>query len=241
MQSHDSRRKPEGDLFISSGYVMNNPLALIDPLGLCADDGCAYDACVSAPMPEGPQVSSVGFGAVLDPSGLQLIFTRTFTTVPANNPTLPKCSSLGPLGVLAAGLSLASQWSGTGYTLGVNGNGLKANVVGADISASVALVSDPAGNVGVARSLSITPSVGARSYGGGVIIGGSTFSDLSGYSSYSSVNFTTTFGAGLATGFTESSNSSGLTTTAYVGFGAGGSAGAKGLSLTNNVQAFCKQ
>lgn len=160
---------------------------------------------------------------------------------PANNPTLPKCSSLGPVGVIAAGLSLASQWTGTGYTLGVNGNGLKAQVVGVDIAASVALVSDPAGNVGTARSLSVTPSVGARSYGGGIIIGGSTFSDLSGYSSYSNVNFTTTFGAGLATGFTESSNSSGLTTTAYVGFGAGGSAGAKGLSLTNNVQAFCKQ
>jgi hypothetical protein len=142
---------------------------------------------------------------------------------------------------MAASLSLASQWTGTGYTLGVNGNGLKANIVGADIAASVALVSDPAGNVGIARSLSITPSVGARSYGAGIIIGGSTFSDLSGYSSYSNVNFTTTFGAGLATGFTESSNSSGLTTTAYLGFGTGGSAGAKGLSLTNNVQAFCKQ
>src|SRR6202035_5039272 len=71
----------------------------------------------------------------------------------ANKPTLSKCSSLGPLGVLAASLSLASQWSGTGYTLGVNGNGLKANIVGADIAASVALVSDPAGNVGIARSL----------------------------------------------------------------------------------------
>jgi hypothetical protein len=161
---------------------------------------------------------------------------------PANNPTtLPKCSSLGSVGILAAGLSLASQWTGTGYTLGVSGNGLKAKVVGADIAASIALVSDPAGNVGLARSVAVTPSFGARSYGGGIILGGSTFLDLSGYSSYSKVNFTTTFGSGLATGFTESSNSSGLSTTAYVGFGTGGSAGAKGLSLANNVQAFCKQ
>ena len=143
--------------------------------------------------------------------------------------------------MLAAGISKASQWTGTGYTLGLSGNALKAVGVGVDLNGSVALVSDPSGNVGIAKSLSVTPSVGARSYGGGIIIGGSTFSSLSGYSSYSKVNFTTTFGRGFATGFTATSNSSGISTTAYVGFGSGASAGGKGLSVTNNVQAFCKQ
>lgn len=158
-----------------------------------------------------------------------------------NAPALPKCSSLGAVGVLAAGISKASQWTGTGYTLGLNGNALKAVGLGVDAAGSVALVSDPNGNVGIAKSLAVTPSVGARSYGGGIIIGGSTFSDLSGYSSYSKVNFTTTFGAGLATGFTVTSNSSGLSTTAYLGRGTGFSAGGQGLSVTNNVQPYCKQ
>jgi hypothetical protein len=82
---------------------------------------------------------------------------------------------------LAAGISKASQWTGTGYTLGLNGNALKAVGLGADVAGSVALVSDPSGNVGVATSLSATPAAGARSYGGGIIIGGSTYSSLSGY------------------------------------------------------------
>jgi RHS repeat-associated protein len=248
-------------------YVMNRPLTEIDLAGLGSPLG-PYSDCIGCnpwmhSSGDKGGVLDVGFMdfdpqfafLTIDPefvandkSSISVFGTWTIAQgtadggdTAANNKTLPKCSSLGSLGVMAASLSLASQWTGTGYTLGVNGNGLKANIVGADIAASVALVSDPAGNVGIARSLSITPSVGARSYGAGIIIGGSTFSDLSGYSSYSNVNFTTTFGAGLATGFTESSNSSGLNTTAYLGFGTGGSAGAKGLSLTNNVQAFCKQ
>lgn len=81
------------------------------------------------------------------------------------SPALPKCSSLEAVGILAAGISKASQRTGTGYTLGLNGNALKAVGVGVDLAGSVALVSDPCGNVGIARSLSVTPSVGARSYG----------------------------------------------------------------------------
>jgi RHS repeat-associated protein len=171
----------------------------------------------------------------------------TSTPSPAlTSRSLPKCSSFGALGAVAAGMSLASQWASEGFTLGVNGNGLKAGGVGpvgvgADIAVSLALVSDPAGEVGIAKSLSVTPSVGARSYGIGLIVGGSTFPNLSGYSSYSNVDFTATGGAGLATGFTVASNSSGFSTTAYVGFGTGLSAGAKGLSLTNDVQPFCQQ
>ena len=142
-----------------------------------------------------------------------------------------------------AGISKASQLTGTGYILGFTGNNLKAKgLVGADFAGSVALVSDPIGNVGIAVSGSMTPSVGKRSYAGGVIIGASTFSSLSGYSSYSKVNFTATGGAGLATGFTMTSNSSGISTTALVGLsGPGVSAGAGGLSVTNSVQPYCKQ
>lgn len=68
--------------------------------------------------------------------------------------------------------------------------------VGVELAGSVALVSDMAGNVGIAVSGSVTPSIGFRGHTVGVIVGASTFSDLSGYSSYSNVNFTATGGAG---------------------------------------------
>jgi hypothetical protein len=118
---------------------------------------------------------------------------------------------------------------------------LKAVGVGAEVGGSVAFVSDPNGIVGIATSGYVTPSVGSRSYSGGLIIGGSTFSSLSGYSSYSNVNFNATVGAGYATGLNVSSNSSGISMTTFIGYGVGVSAGAKGVSLTNNVQPYCKQ
>ncbi len=251
-------------------YTNNNPTNLIDPLGLkCvqlddkswADDGT--DPPCDKPGVFDPQEFSFngddepwwcgGFGCGSVWQRYWLNLSRRHTHFGSNSgggggnssasqTKLPKCSSLGAVGVLAAGISDASQLTGTGYILGLNGNALKAVGLGVDSAGSVALVSDPSGNVGIAKTLSVTPSVGKRSYAGGLIIGASTFSSLSGYSSYSKVNFTATGGAGLATGFTMTSNSSGISTTAFVGFsGPGVSAGGNGLSVTNNVQAFCKQ
>src|ERR1700722_349688 len=163
---------------------------------------------------------------------------------PANNKNAPpKCSSLGALGVLAAAISEASQLTGTGYILGVQGSVLAANGVGAEGGGSVSLVSDPAGNVGIAKSFFVTPSVGKRSSSFGVIVGGSTYGSLSGYSSSSNIFFTATGGgSGMNVGGTGTSNSSGLTTTAFVGVGGPGlSAGTYGFSNTKDVQPLCKQ
>jgi RHS repeat-associated protein len=224
-------------------YVRNNPVNSTDPSGM-ADGGPSFDDSAWTNLGLGVEFGHAQQAFTLlnwdDTHGIPAVPKKPTPASPQAQ-GLPKCSSLGALGILAAGISYASQWTGTGYTLGLNGNALKAVVLGADTGASVALVSDPSGNVGIATSLSATPSAGSRFYGGGVIIGGSTYSSLSGYSSYSHVNFTTTFGYGLATGFTETSNSSGISTTAYVGYGLGGSMGGKGLGITNNVQAFCKQ
>lgn len=85
---------------------------------------------------------------------------------------LPKCSTLGAIGKVAAGLSLASEFTGTGYILGVSWSLLVGLAVGVELAGSVALVSDMAGNVGIAVSGSVTPSIGFRGHTVGVIVGG---------------------------------------------------------------------
>jgi hypothetical protein len=136
-----------------------------------------------------------------------------------------------------------SQWAGLGYTLGVSGSLSKVRVGGADITGSLAFVSAPDGSVGIQRSVSVTLSIGwsVSPYSGGLLIGSSTFTSLSGYSSYSTVPFSAAVGAGYGVGYSYSSNSSGITSAATFGYGVGAIAGAKGVSLSNNVQPFCTQ
>ncbi|MGB8539932.1 MAG: RHS repeat-associated core domain-containing protein, partial [Acidobacteriaceae bacterium] len=236
------------------GYVRNSALFLVDPLGLCEDPGVTICVTTNLPYPTDPSGGgnsgngNNGFAGGGNPSGGH-VFSPNLPPVGTlrggggTGNGLPKCSSLGPLGWLAAGLSSASQLTGTGYVLGIQGSLLAATGVGAEGAGSKALVSDPAGNVGVATTVSITPSVGVRSASFGFIIGGSTFGSLSGYSSTSNVFLTFTGGgSGMNVGFTGTSNSSGIATTAFVGVGGAGlSAGTQGLSNTISVQPLCRQ
>jgi RHS repeat-associated protein len=113
-------------------YALNDGINLIDPSGKVSVWGGCFETeggyfCLTfgAGGGVGRRIAQIGPNDAGGGGG--------------GSPALPKCSSLGAVGVLAAGISKASQLTGTGYTLGLNGNALKAVGIGVDGSGSVAL------------------------------------------------------------------------------------------------------
>jgi hypothetical protein len=146
------------------------------------------------------------------------------TVVAPNNETKSTCYKPGIIGRAAAKALSWLSLDGGGYLLGISG-GVAGGLAAVD--GTRAFVSDTHGNVGMMTTIAVSGgSVIGASASGGLSIGASNFSSLSGYAGWSGQG-TISGGVGLGGSASLSANTSGAsyTLTAGGGFGASASGG----------------
>jgi hypothetical protein len=125
--------------------------------------------------------------------------------------------------ILLPGLSYWARFSGVTYFAGGSFSRTFAQGLGATVGGSYLYAADPQGRLAILQSVPIQAAAGAQAFSVGVTVGSATYQNVGAFLG-PSTGYGAQYGRLLAVGGDYATNSAGVSTSAFVGFGIGGRA-----------------